>query len=84
MRHEYIRNGIKERFYAIPSFLKCSRCLGLAWAKDGRPVDNVFCGNRKINVIESFLYLGNGISPSDGYEVNNTARVHSAWGKFCE
>ena len=54
--------GIKERFYAIPSFLKCGRCLCLAWAKDGRPVDRVFCGTRKINVVESFLYLGNGIS----------------------
>ena len=52
--------GIKERFYAIPSFLKCSRCLGLAWAKDGGPVDHVFCGNRKVNVVESFLYLEMG------------------------
>ena len=45
----------------------------------------VFHGNQKLDVIESFLYLGDGIYPSVGCQVSSIARgVHSAWERFHE
>ena len=76
-------SGIKGRFVDIPNF-KCHRCLGLAHPTDGRPVEHVSRGDQKFEVVESFVYLGDGISPNGGCEVSTIARICSAWGKFCE
>ena len=36
----------------------------------------------KLDSVESFAYLGDGISPSRGCDVSTIARIRSAWGKF--
>ena len=65
-------SGTKERLIVVPDF-KCSRCLGLALPMNGRPVDHVFLGNQKLDVVESFMYLENGLSPSGGCEARTIA-----------
>ena len=74
---------IKVRLVDIPDF-KCDRCLGLARPIYGRPVENVTLGDQKLEVVESFVCLGDGISPNGGCEVRAISRIHSAWGKFRE
>ena len=73
--------GIKCRLIHIPDF-KCHRCLGLACPIDSRLVELVSLGDQKLEVVESFVYLGDGISPNGGCEVSTIARICSAWGKF--
>ena len=41
-------------------------------------------GDQKLEVVESFVYLGDEISPKGGYEVSTIARICSVGGKFCE
>ena len=74
-------SGIKARLVDIPDF-KCHGCLGLAHLIDGRPVEHVSLGYQKFDVVESFVYLEDRISPNGGCEVSTTPRIHSAWGKF--
>ena len=76
-------SGVKGRFVDIPDF-KCHRCLGLARPIDGRPVERVSLGDQKLEVVKSFAYLGDGISPNGGCEVSTIARICSAWEKFRE
>ena len=75
-------SGTKGRL-AIPDF-NCNKCLGLARPIDGRTVEHVSLGDQKLEVVESFVYLGDGISPNGGCEVSTIARIRSAWGKFHE
>ena len=74
-------SGTKGRLVDIPDF-NCHRCLGLAYPIDGRPVEHVSCGDQKLEVVESFVYLGDGISPNGGCEVSTIARIRSAWESF--
>ena len=76
-------SGIKGRFVDIPEF-KCHRYLGLARPIDGRPVGHVSVRDQKLEVVESFVYLGDGISPNGVCEVSTIARIRSAWEKFRE
>ena len=76
-------SGLKGRLVDIPDF-KCHRCLGLARPMDGRPVKHVSLGDQKLDVVESFVYLRDGISPNGDCEVSNVARICSARGKFRE
>ena len=57
---------IKGRLVDIPDF-KCHRCLGLACPIDGIPVELVSFRDKKLEVVESFVYLGDGISPKWGF-----------------
>ena len=49
---------------------------------DGRPFEHISFRDQKLDVVESFVYLGDGISPNWGCEVSTIARICSAWGKF--
>ena len=71
-------SGIEGRLVDIPDF-KLWRCLGLAHPIDGRPVEHVLLGDQKLEVVESFVYLGDGVSPNVGCEVSTIARICSAW-----
>ena len=55
--------GIKGRLVDVTDS-KCRRCLGLERPIDGRPVEHVSLGDRKLEVVDPFVYLGDGISPS--------------------
>lgn len=74
-------NGVKQRLVTIPDF-KCIKCLGLARHIDDRPVDHVFFRNQKLDVVESFVYLEDGISSSGSCEVWNIAGVRSTGESF--
>ena len=74
---------IKVRLVDIPDF-KCHRCLGLACPIDGRPAENGSLKDKKLEVVESFVYLGDGISSNGSYDISTIAIIRSAWEKFCE
>ena len=76
-------SGIECRLVDIPG-LKHHKCLGLARPIDGRPVEHNSLRDQKLEVVESFVYLGEGISPNGEFEVSTIARICSVWGKFRE
>ena len=41
-------------------------------------------GDQKLDALEFFVYLGDGIFLNGCCEVSTIARIHSAWGKFSE
>ena len=65
-------------------FIRSVTCLGLACPIDGKPVKHVSLRDKKLDALESFLYLGDRISPNGGREVSTITRICFAWGKFCE
>ena len=66
-----------------PDF-RCRRCLGNAWAIDGRPCVEVQLVDGKLEVVGSFVYLSDCICPDGGCELATIKRCHSTWGKFRE
>ena len=58
--HKKCNNGIKGRSADKPDF-QCHRCLGLVRPVDARPVEHASLGDQKLEVVESFVYLGDGI-----------------------
>ena len=50
-------SGIKGKLTADPSY-KCKRCMGLCRPIDGRPENHVTLEGSKLDVVESFHYLG--------------------------
>ena len=76
-------SGIKGSLVDLPDF-KYHRCLGLARPIDSRPAEHVSLRDQKLDVAESFVYLGNGISLIRSCKVSTIARICSAWGKFRE
>ena len=51
---------------------------------DGRPCVEIQLADRKLDVVDNFVYLGGCICPGGGCELATTKRCHSAWGKFRE
>ena len=76
-------SGIKGKFTADPSY-KCKRCMGLCRPIDGRPENHVTLEGSKLDVVESFCYLGDELFPGGGCKLATIARSRAAWGKFCE
>ena len=64
--------------------LRRRRCLGNARAIDGRPCVEVQLADGKLDVVDSFVYLGDSICPGGSFELANIKRRHSARGKFSE
>ena len=74
-------SGIKGRLVNIPDF-KCHRSLGLTCPIDSRPVEHVSLGDQKLEAVESFVYLGDGITLNGGCEISPTGRICSVWESF--
>ena len=51
---------------------------------DGRPENHVTLEGSKLDVVESFRYLGDELCPGGGCELATMARSRAAWGKFHE
>ena len=51
---------------------------------DGRPVEHVSLGDKKLEVVESCVYFGDEIFPNGVCEVSTVARIRSVWEKFGE
>ena len=78
-------SGIKGKLTADPSY-KCKRCKGIWICRptDGRPENHVTLEGCKLDVGESFRYLGDELCPGGGCELATIARTRAAWEKFCE
>ena len=64
---------------------QCSRCLGLARPIDNRPIREWYLDEEnKLDVVDSFCYLGDMVGAGGGCELGVTNRIRSAWGKFRE
>ena len=74
-------SGIKGKLTADPSY-KCKKCMGLCRPIDGRPENHVTLEGSKLDVVESFRYLGDELCPGGGCELATIARSRGAWGKF--
>ena len=70
-------SGIKGKLTDDPSY-KCKRCMGLC-----RPTDGTLEGS-KLDIVESFRYLGDELFPGGGCELATIARSRAAWEKFRE
>ena len=66
-----------------PNF-KCDRCKGVARPIDGRPLQHVMIDGHKLEVVDTFCYLGDTICAGGGCSATTIARARSAWGKFRE
>ena len=74
-------SGIKGRL--LPdSVLRCARCLGTARAIDERQSLEVEVGNKKLEVVPEFGYLGDMLSAGSGCELAAITRCKCAWSKF--
>ena len=71
------------RLVKDPDF-RCRRCLGNAWAIDGRPCAKVQLAEGKIGVVDNFVYPGDYTCPDGGCELATIKRCCSSWGKFRE
>ena len=63
---------------------RCSSCPGNTRPFDAKVCDHVVLENQKIEVVDSFCYLGNNIVPRGGCEAATVTRSRCAWGKFKE
>ena len=64
---------------------RCSRCKGTARPIDGRPHNEwLLMQDKKLDVVDSFCYLGDTIGAGGGCVLSVITRIRSAWGKFRE
>ena len=73
-------SGIKGCLQPDSEF-RCARCLGTAQAIDERLLE-FEVGNKKLEVVPEFCYLGNILSPGGGCELAVITCCKCAWGKF--
>ena len=74
-------SGIKGPLRPDPEF-RCARCLGTARAINEREVSEVEVGNKKLEVVPEFCYLGDMLSAGGGCELAAITCCKCAWGKF--
>ena len=75
-------SGLK-RLTKDPDY-RCAPYQGTAHPLDGRPQEEVQAGHDKLEVVASFCYLGDMLSPAGGCELSTTTRVKTTWKKFKE
>ena len=71
-------SDIPGRLVEDPDF-RCRRCLGSARLIDGRPFVEVQLADRKLDVVDKFVYLGDCIWPGRGCEFATIKRCRSEW-----
>ena len=74
-------SGIKGHLLRESEFT-CARCLGTARAIDGGQSLEVGVGNKKLEVVPEFCYLGDMLSAGGGCELAAITRCRCAWGGF--
>ena len=75
--------GITGKLVADPNY-RCPRCCGNACPIDKRVTTEVLLNGEKLDVVDSFCYLGDSSSPGGGCKFAAITRVRCAWGKFRE
>ena len=76
-------SGRKGRLVEDSTY-RCCRCLGMARLIDGRPCDHVMIDQHKLEVVESFCYLGDNQCPGGTCEACTIHRCRVAWSRFRE
>ena len=61
-------SGTQSRLVNTLDF-KCRKCLGLTWRIEGGLAVHVSFGDQKLDVVESVVYFGDGLSPNRSSEV---------------
>ena len=77
-------SGIKGRL--LPdSVFRCARCLGTARAIDERQFLEAEVGNKKLEFVSEFCYLGDMLSAGGGYKLaaKHAANAHGARSGNC-
>ena len=74
-----ICSGVMGRLSDNPEY---PRCQGTTCPIDGRPINEVFVDEVKMDVVPSFCYLGDMLSAGGGCDLAVTTRCSVAWGKF--
>ena len=74
-------SGVIGRLSDNPEYI-CPRCQCTARPIDGRPINEVFVDEVKMDVVLSFCYLGDMLSTGGGCDLAVTTRCSVAWGKF--
>ena len=73
-------SGVIGKLKLNPDYC-CSKCKGNAHTTDGRPYNEcLFIQDKKLDVIDSFFYLGDMIGAGGGCDLSVVMRVRSAWG----
>ena len=77
-------SGVTGSLKSNPDY-RCSRCKGTARPIDGRPHNEwLLMQDKKLDVVDSFCYLGDTIGAGGGCDLSVITRIRSAWGKFRE
>ena len=77
-------SGVLGSLKSNPDY-RCSRCKGTARPIDGRPHNEwLLVQDKKLDVVDSFCYLGDTIGAGGGCDLSVITRIRSAWGKFWE
>ena len=77
-------SGVTDSLKSNPDY-RCSRCKGTARPIDGRPHNEwLLMQDKKLDVVDSFCYLGDTIGAGGGCDLSVITRIRSAWGKFRE
>ena len=74
-------SGVIDRLSDNPEYI-CPHCQGTARPIDGRPINEVFVDEVKMDVVPSFCYLGDMLSAGGGCDLAVTTRCSVPWGKF--
>ena len=74
-------SGVIGRLSDNPEYI-CPLCQGTACPIDGRPINEVFVDEIKMDVVPSFCYLGDMLSAGGDCHLAVTTRCSVAWGKF--
>ena len=77
-------SGVNGSLKSNPDY-RCSRCKGTARPIDGRPHNEwLLMQDKKLDVVDSFCYLGDTIGAGGGCDLSVITRIRSAWCKFLE
>ena len=77
-------SGVIGSLKSNPDY-RCSRCKGTARPIDGRPHNEwLLVQDKKLDVVDSFCYLGDTICAGGGCDSSVITRIRSAWGKLRE
>ena len=77
-------SGVIGSLKSNPDY-RCSRCKSTARPIDRKPHNEwLLMQDKKLDVVDSFCYLGDTIGAGGGCDLSVITRIRSAWGKFRE
>uniref|UniRef100_A0A0L8FQH9 Uncharacterized protein n=1 Tax=Octopus bimaculoides TaxID=37653 RepID=A0A0L8FQH9_OCTBM len=74
-------SNIRGRLTGKIAFV-CGRCTGTINTKNVQKIDSINCQVGKLEVVDSFCYLGNQVSSGGGCSESIAVRIRIGWAKF--